>query len=450
MSIFIGNLLGFAVIMWIMWKFVLPVVRRMMTTQKQTVRTQLDDNAAAAARLARADQHYAGRVAQAKADAKHIVDEARVDAERIVEQLRAQADTEMERIKVQGEQQVELLRTQLIRQLRHDLGGESVRRAGDLVREHLNDAQARAATIDRFLDELDSMAPAAAAPQIASDLRSASRQSQAALVEQFDTIAAELSSEALHTLSEECTAVARLLMHEPILARHLAEASGTSMDKNGANHAKDHLLQRVLATKITGTTMDLLRAAVAMRWSTTNNFVDALGHISHLALLVCADRDNQAHDIEEQLFRFSRILDEQPKLSSLLGDCSRPASGRVALLGNVLRRAGVANTTLIAILSSVVELSRGQRMDEAVQQLAELAVARRGEIVAHVDVASGLTDAQHIRLTQILTRIYHQPVSVQLTINPELLGGICIAVGDEVIDGTVSTRLSAARNALPD
>jgi F-type H+-transporting ATPase subunit delta len=82
--------------------------------------------------------------------------------------------------------------------------------------------------------------------------------------------------------------------------------------------------------------------------------------------------------------------------------------------------------------------------------LANLAVSRRGEIVADVGTASELTDTQSSRLTELLTRIYGRPVSLQLYVNPELLGGLSIAVGDEVIDGSLASKLAAAETQLPD
>ena len=71
-------------------------------------------------------------------------------------------------------------------------------------------------------------------------------------------------------------------------------------------------------------------------------------------------------------------------------------------------------------------------------------------VVAHVTAASELSDAQRDRLTEVLTRIYGHPVSVQLHVDPELLGGLSIAVGDEVIDGSIASRLAAAHTQLPD
>lgn len=443
MSTFIGQLVGFAVIVWIIGRYVVPPIRRLMASQKDAVRQQLEDSAAASERLASASQFHAKRIEEARAEARHIAEEARADSVRIGEQLRAQADVEVERIKVQGQQQLALLRSQLVRQLRADLGSESVRRAADLVRSHVADPQARAATVDRFLDQLEAMAPAASAPEIASStMRSASREAQAALVERFNAVAVSLNADALSTLSEDLSAVVKLLLREPILARHLAEATG-------AADAKKQLLQRLLGERISGPAREVLDTAVSVRWSKTGDFVSAVEHVARLALLVRAEREQQADEVAEQLFRFSRLLDTQPRLVTLLSDPSRPAGGRTALLGSVLESSGV-NPIARTLLTQTVEQLDGERADDAVQELAQLAVAHRGEIVAQVSAAADLTDTQRSRLTQVLNRIYHVPVSVQLTIDPELLGGLSVAVGDEVIDGTLATRLAAAETKLPD
>jgi F-type H+-transporting ATPase subunit delta len=444
MSTFIGQLVGFAVIVWIITKFVVPPVRKLMNAQKEAVRTQLEESAKAKQRLAAADQFHAKRVDEGRTEARHIVDEARTDSVRIAEQLHVQAGVEAERIKVQGGQQVSLLRSQLIRQLRGDLGGESVRRATELVKAHVADPQNQSATVDRFLDELDSMAPAAFAPEVAaSDLRSASRDAQGAVVARFDALSGSLSTSDLSTLADELVAVTNLLLREPMLARHLAEATGET-------DAKRQLVQRVLGGRVGTTTLDLLDAAVSVRWSKTEDFGGALQHVARLSLLAKAERDYQTDEVAEQLFRFGCVLDSEPQLTTLLSDYSKPSSDRVALLRGILDRASGTNPTAAALLTHAVELLHGERADEAVHEVAELAVARRGELVAQVSAAADLSDSQRRRLTEILARIYHNPVSVQLSVNPELLGGLSVAVGDEVIDGTLSSRLAAAATKLPD
>ena len=444
MSTFIGQLVGFAVIIWIINKYVVPPVRKLMAEQKDNVRDQLAESATATQRLAAADQFHTARVQEGKAEGRHIVEEARVDSVRISEQLEVQAGVEAERIKVQGGQQVSLLRSQLIRQLRGDLGGESVQRATDLVKAHVADPQARSATVDRFLDELESMAPAAFAPEIAAtDMRSASREAQAAVVARFDALSGSLSVDDLSRLADELTAVDTVLIHEPILARHLAEATGET-------DAKKQLLQRLFGGRVGSTTLDLLDSAVSVRWSKTGDFVAAVQHVARLSLVARAEREHQADEVAEELFKFGRILDSEPQLTALLGDYSKPASERVALLRGVLDRASGTNETANALLRQTVELLDGDRVDEAVQDLAQLAVARRGEVVAQVSAAADLSDAQRRRPTAVPPRVYHTPVSVQLTVDPELLGGLAVAVGDEVIDGTLSSRLVAAATKLPD
>jgi F-type H+-transporting ATPase subunit delta len=419
-------------------------VRRLMNDQKDAVRNQLEESAKATQRLAVADQHHAKRAEEGRAEARHVVEEARSDSVRIGEQLRVQADVEAERIKVQGGQQISLLRSQTIRQLRGDLGSEAVRRAGELVRAHVADPQAQSATVDRFLAELEAMAPAAFTPEIgSSDMRSASRDAQAALVERFTAMSSSLTGEELSTLAAELASVDTLLLGEPILARHLAEATGETA-------AKQQMVSRLLGGKVGASTLEVLNTAVSVRWSRTGDLIDAIEHTARLALLVRAERENQADEVAEQLFRFGRILNAEPRLSSLLGDYSQPAAQRVALLNTVFGGATGANPTACALVAQTVELLRGKRTDDAVQELAELAVAHGGEIVAEVGAAADLSDSQRSRLTAVLTQIYHHPVSVQLNVEPALLGGLSVAVGDEVIDGTLSSMLAAAEIKLPD
>jgi F-type H+-transporting ATPase subunit delta len=445
MSTFIGQLVGFALIVFLVVRYVVPPVRRMMTNQQDSVRKQLEDSAEAKKRLAEAEKAHEKAVAQAKAEAKQVTEEARVDAQRIVEQLRAQADAEVERIKVQGAQQVQLLRAQLVRELRGDLGTESVRRASELVTAHVSDPDAQAATVDRFINELDAMAPSEAVieDRATARLRSASRESLAALVARFDEMTAGLGPDQLSSVADDLVSVAKLLARESVLTRHLADPADDPSAKLG-------LVDTLFDGKIGDTALEVLKAAVSGRWSSDANLVDAVEHVARLALLVRAEREDVAGDVEEQLFRFGRILDAQPRLSTLLSDYSTPAEGRVKLVRDVLGSGSGVNATTAALLSQTVELLRGERADEAVRDLAELAVSRRGEVVAHVSAAADLSDAQRTRLTEVLTRIYGHPVSVQLHINPALLGGLNIAVGDEVIDGTLSSKLASAETKLPD
>lgn len=445
MSTFIGQLVGFAAIVFLVVRYVVPPVRRLMAARQEAVRQQLQDAAAAADRLTESTTAHSKAVEAAKAESKRVVDEAQADAKRITEQLAAQAARGRTH-QIAGSRQVDLLRTQLTRQLRLELGHEAVRQAGELVRNYVADPAQQSATVDRFLDDLDAMAPAAADVQypLMTKMRSSSRVALVNLTERFTTVAKDLDNKALSALSSELVSVAQMLDREIVVTRYLtvpAEDAGPRV----------RLIERLLSGKVGDVTLEVLRAAVSERWSANSDLIDALEHLSRQALLEVAERENKVDEVEEQLFRFSRILDVQPRLAILLGDYAVPVEGRVGLLRKVLDSASITvNPIVAALLTQTVELLRGRPAEEAVQFLAEVAVARRGEVVAQVSAAADLSDAQRSRLTEVLSRIYGHPVSVQLQIDTELLGGLLIAVADEVIDGTLASRLAAAEAQLPD
>src|SRR6478609_3647406 len=169
MSTFIGQLIGFAVIVFIIAKWVAPLVKGLMVKQQEAIRVALAESAEAAKKLAEADAMHAKALADAEAEAGSVTGEAKQDSERI---------------KAQREEQVHLLRQQLVRELRLGLGDEAVAKAADLVRAHVADSAAQAATVDRFLDDLDQMAPSAAVIETGATagLRAASREALASLV----------------------------------------------------------------------------------------------------------------------------------------------------------------------------------------------------------------------------------------------------------------------------
>ena len=446
MSTFIGQLIGFAAIVLLIWKYVVPPVRNMMTARQDTVRQQLKDSEKAAERLTESTAAHSKAVEAAKSDAERVVEEAKTDAQRITEQLQAQAEIDAERIKAQGVRQAELLRAQLSRQLRLELGHESVRQAEELVRNYVADAGQQSATVDRVLDELDAMAPAPADVKypLMAKMRSASRRALKEVTDRFDTVAKDLDNPGLEKLSAELVSVAKLLDGEIVVTRYLTLPSEDAAPRVS-------LLERLLSGKVGDPTLELLKAAVSARWSANTDLIEAVEHVSRQALLEVAAREDRVDEVEDQLFRFARILEAQPRLSVLLGEYGAPAEGRVALLRNVLKSAtGRSNRITNALLAQTIELLRGQSADTAVMFLAEAAVARRNEIVAQVTAAAEPSDAQRTRITEVLSRIYGHPVAVQLQIDPALLGGLLISVGDEVIDGTLSSRLTAAEAQLPD
>ena len=116
-----------------------------------------------------------------------------------------------------------------------------------------------------------------------------------------------------------------------------------------------------------------------------------LEQLARRAALGVAEKDESLDDVEDELFRFGRILDREPRLGSLLADASAPADKRVALLREVL--GGRVSPVTATLLEQTVRTPRGRSLDRAAEELSELAAARRDRYVAHVRTA-GPADAR--------------------------------------------------------
>ena len=158
MADYIAEFVGFLVVVAVLWWKVVPPVRAAMGRQRELIAAQVADAAAATERLAQAEQKYRDALAEARTEAAKIRDAARADAQRILEEMRLQAEREVERIRQRGEEDLVTQRERVIRELRGRIGELAVDLAGELVVEHLSDERRRSATVDRLLDELESMA----------------------------------------------------------------------------------------------------------------------------------------------------------------------------------------------------------------------------------------------------------------------------------------------------
>ena len=179
-------------------------------------------------------------------------------------------------------------------------------------------------------------------------------------------------------------------------------------------------------------------------WSRSSDLVDGLETLARNAVLGVAEKDGSLDDVEDELFRFGRILDREPELAAAagrLGD-ARPTSAS-ALLRPPARRQGHPVTA--ALLEQAVPATpRGRDLDVVAEELAELAAARRERYVAHVRTPVRLTEragAAPARHADPALRPADLPAG---RARPDLLGGLVVRVGGELIDGSVAGRLRAA------
>jgi F-type H+-transporting ATPase subunit b len=155
MSTIIAEIVGILIILALLYRYVLPPVRTMTQNREEQIRQQVEDSRRARERLEAAQAKYAQAIQEAEHEASRIRDDARADADRIIEEVRQKAEEEAERIRRRGEEALENARMQVVRELKSELGGHSVALSDRLVRAELESDEAKHASVDSFLDELE-------------------------------------------------------------------------------------------------------------------------------------------------------------------------------------------------------------------------------------------------------------------------------------------------------
>ncbi|BBG04298.1 MULTISPECIES: F0F1 ATP synthase subunit delta [Pseudonocardia] len=271
-------------------------------------------------------------------------------------------------------------------------------------------------------------------------LQAATREALAALTERLDAYTDGAPARELTTTADELFSVARFLEGERQVRRLLADASTPEQ-------TRADLVQRLFGGKLSQPVLDLVGELVRKRWSKPRDIVLAAEAMARRATLSTAARNGSLDDVEDQLFRFGRILAREPELNALLADTTRPVEGRLQLLDGVLGDRTYPTTA--ALLRQTVRLPRGRHLDVLAEELADLAAALRERSVAKVRTSVALTPEQESALADRLGRIYGRTISLQVELDRDLLGGLVVQVGGEVIDGSVAGRLAAARRSLP-
>ncbi|MFT7840158.1 F0F1 ATP synthase subunit delta [Saccharothrix sp. BKS2] len=271
-------------------------------------------------------------------------------------------------------------------------------------------------------------------------LHAASRDALAAAeLRLLEVVDATKNSAALGELGDELFAVVGLLSGQPALRRALAD--------NAAEPAgREQLLRGLLGAKVTDPTLQVLATVVTSRWSSPRELVDGVESLARTTLLVRAERDGRLDAVEDELFRFGRIIAGNHELELALSDPAAEPAGKVALVDGLI--AGKVDATTRSLVDQLVREPRGRGIVAGLVDLAALAAKRRERSVAHVRSAVDLDAAQRDRLEATLTRIYSRPIALHVEVDPALRGGLLIKIGDEVIDGSVAGRLAALRRDL--
>jgi F-type H+-transporting ATPase subunit delta len=269
-------------------------------------------------------------------------------------------------------------------------------------------------------------------------MQGASRGSLAAARETLGTLIRSGDSDLL-ALGDDMFAVAAVLDRESGLRRALTDPSRSGDDRAG-------LARAVLGERVGGAAVDVVVWAVRSRWSSPRGLVDAVELLAVEAVAAAADKARRLDTVEDELFRISRIVAGAPELRAALADLSAPVENRAGLIEGLLGDQ-VAEETRRLVRQAVVA-PRGRTFDRAVEIYGEVAAELRSRLIATVTATVPLTEEQRERLAAALRRIYGAELHLNVQLDPTLVGGIRVEIGDEVIDGSVVSRLDEARRRL--
>lgn len=164
------------------------------------------------------------------------------------------------------------------------------------------------------------------------------------------------------------------------------------------------------------------------------------------ALFAIAEAEGDLTIVEDQLFAFSKAVERETKLHAALTDPALPAERKKALIAELL--GDRANRHTVSILGFLIDQGRVRELSKIVDNVAALAAERRKQAVGEVRSAVPLTQERRARLAAALSKATGKQVEVKVVVDASVIGGILARVGDQVFDGTIRTRLEAARERL--
>jgi F-type H+-transporting ATPase subunit delta len=268
----------------------------------------------------------------------------------------------------------------------------------------------------------------------------ASRNSLAAARERLARLAEPNAGVDLDALSSDLLAVTGLLARELPLRRALTDPSTPA-------EAKAALIEGLLGDRVGAAARDFLKELVADRWSRPGDLVDGLEALGVLAAFEQAMVNDSLDEVEDELFRFARIVERENSLREALESGWVGADRKRELLAALLD-GKVGPMTVRVVTAAAGETVRRRTVSEALDHFSRLAAELRDRMNARVTLAVEPTPEQLERLGEELSRVFGRRIGLRVEIDPSILGGVVVRVGDQVLDGSIARRLDIAERGL--
>lgn len=234
------------------------------------------------------------------------------------------------------------------------------------------------------------------------------------------------------TVGTELLEVAGTIALNPALASALGDTSA-------AAEAKSAVISRLFGA-LSADALAVLTAAVTGRWSNSEEFVAGVEELGIRAVGISHPA------LSDELLSVADLVAHNHELQLTLGSKLVVAHGKVSLLERLLT--GKVSAAAITVASQLVSHPRGRRFESALREAARISADQIGCELATVTVAAPLSEAQQSRLASALERTAGRTVKITTVIDTQVIGGIRVQIADEVIDGSIRSRLDDLRTQL--
>lgn len=244
---------------------------------------------------------------------------------------------------------------------------------------------------------------------------------------------------ALSGLAEELFAVADVVAGDVHLRAALSDAGRPSQLRVATAVS-------LFQGRVSEAALDCVCDVVGQRWPDARSMVEALEGLGAQSVFLSAQMSGDLDEVEDQLYAVARTVAGSADLQMALTDPAVGAPEKASLIRTLLEGRAAGQT--IDVVAYALSHLRGRRADSVLDALIDLAAEQRDRAVAEVRVARPLEPDQTTRLQAVLARMEGRQVHLNVAVEPSVIGGISVRIGDQVIDGTTASRIDQARRAL--
>ncbi|WP_022872801.1 F0F1 ATP synthase subunit delta [Nesterenkonia alba] len=207
------------------------------------------------------------------------------------------------------------------------------------------------------------------------------------------------------------------------------------------------VVRQLFGDKVQEPVLAVLEAAVSRRWSAERDLTDALETCAVEMAAAHAESEGLPglEKLEEALLGFRRVVASSHEVQRALTDPQAPAEAKQKLAARLSPEAPEAARLLI---DRAVTAPRGMRPTTLIERFAQQVASRQQRWIAQVTVAKKLDTAYLEKLSKSLDAYFGRELRLDVVVDPTVVGGIRVQVGDEVVDSTVATRLNSLGRQL--